>query len=169
MKTINLTQGQVAFVDDEDFESLNAYKWHAYKNKRLNPATSWYAARTVTVSPKKQARVPMQRQILGLALKAYPLIDHRDGNGLNNQRENLRLATVQQNIQNRPKLPGSWKSSFKGVDYHPKTHKWRARICINYKSIFIGLFGDEFDAALAYNLKAVELFGDFARCNVVAP
>ena len=162
MKLIPLTQGQFAIVDDDEFEYISRFNWHSIRSSARNV---WYAARTGRSSSGKEVRIPIQREIMRLSIEDERVIDHKDGNGLNNQKCNLRICTVQDNARNRP----SWgKSKYKGVTRRASTGKWIARICINYESVYIGIFAEEYDAALAYNLKAEEVFGEFARLNEVS-
>ena len=93
-------------------------------------------------------------------------IDHIDGNGLNNQRNNLRKATHQENMMNRQSNKNS-SSQFKGVHWYERTNKWQARITFNQKRISLGYFTSEIDAAKTYNKKALELFGEFAKLNFI--
>lgn len=92
--------------------------------------------------------------------------DHIDGDGLNNQRLNLRQSTKSQNNMNTNKGQG-YSSKYKGVTWDKARKKWKCGIKINGKQIFIGRFIEEDDAALAYNQKASELFGEFSRLNVL--
>ena len=91
-------------------------------------------------------------------------IDHINGNGLDNRKVNLRLCNSSQNQRNARKRK-SGTSRFKGVDWHKESKKWRARICVNRKRIHIGRYKSEFEAAQAYDKKAIELFGEFASLN----
>jgi hypothetical protein len=93
-------------------------------------------------------------------------VDHINGDRLDNRKQNLRLCTQTENNQNsrclKPKT-----SAYKGVCWSKSKKKWIAQICANGKSIFIGHYNKEQDAAYSYNLKAEELHGDFARLNSV--
>jgi hypothetical protein len=91
-------------------------------------------------------------------------VDHINGNGLDNRRCNLRLATRSQNHANRFKKPGT-TSRFKGVRF--ERNRWHAQIRVQYKKTYLGSFRDEIDAALAYNAAALEAFGEFARINTI--
>lgn len=157
MKEIKLTQGKVALVDDEDFEELNKYKWCAHNEGGRTYATGYNKESFRNYKHPKMHRVIMK-----------PLngedIDHVDGDGLNNQRNNLRTCTHQQNLMNSRKRKGC-SSIFKGVTWHKKLHKWRAYIVLNSKQIALGCYSFEEDAARAYDKKALELFGDFALLN----
>lgn len=157
MKKIPLTKGKFAIVDDEDYEWLNKYKWQADKI-----GNTYYAVRVVSQRGDRQ-KIYMHRCIMG-AIRGQE-IDHRNGNGLDNKKNNLRFCTRKQNLQNQKPHNGS--SKYKGVSWFKweAGGKWRAKIQINYKTIHLGLFNDETDAAKAYDEKAKEIFGEFARPN----
>jgi len=108
----------------------------------------------------------MHREILGLTDSKIQ-VDHKDGNTLDNQRRNLRTATVAKNQQNRQKRVRC-SSKFKGVCWHKGTSKWLARITPpDQKQALLGSYDDEETAAKAYNEAAKRLFGEFALTNVV--
>lgn len=153
MKTIPLTQGLFALVDDEDFEYLNQWKWYAARQWN-----TYYAFRQ-DYSSGKPKTIRMHREVMGEDPRN---IDHRDGDGLNNQKCNLRYCTHSQNHQNR-KHHRNTSSIYKGVSL--TYNKWRAQIMNQGKVAYIGLFYTEEEAALAYDTKAKELFGEFARPN----
>jgi len=154
IRLIPLTQGKFAIVDAEDYDRLAKYKWHCRRSKN-----KFYAYRT---ERKTRKTIGMHREILG----APPglLVDHIDGNGLNNRKSNLRLCTYSQNTYNRRPNRNSI-SKYKGVTYHKRNKKWEAKIILNGKFIYLGGFDDEIEAALAYDRKAAELFGEFAYLN----
>ena len=156
MKRIPLTQGQFAVVDDENYEWLNQWKWSATKN-----GNTFYAARIQT-KPKRK-RVYMHREIMKASKGEQ--IDHIDKNGLNNHIINLRFCTNAQNHQNSRLRGGS--SYYRGVSKCGNCNKWRADIKHKGKSIWLGNYNTEIEAAKAYNKKASELFGNFARMNDV--
>jgi hypothetical protein len=93
-------------------------------------------------------------------------IYHKDGDGLNCQRHNLRICTIQQNRRNKAK---HGKSGLKGVSFHTSTGEWRARIFIDEKEKALGLYTDPLEAACAYDMAAVKYFGEFAYCNFAKP
>ena len=156
MKRIPLTQGKFAIVDDEDFEELSKYKWRLSKRRITCYAiTSIYKA-------SKQTTELMHRIIM--KPKDGQWTDHRDGNGLNNIKSNLRLCTSSQNAQNRRALKNT-TSKYKGVMWHPRLKKWKAQIYSSVKCIYLGVFADEVEAAKTYDKKAKELFGEFAKFN----
>ena len=150
MKQIPLTRGKVALVDDEDFIFLSQWKWHAHYSRGL-----WYARRF-----EGDKSLMMHRVLLAATGKVFG--DHRDGDGLNNQKFNLRPATRSQNMANR-KLHSNNPSGFKGVRRHKRG--WQARLRHNSKEVHLGYFVDRITAARAYDKAAVELFGEFAKTN----
>lgn len=150
--------GNYALVDDQDYEWLSKLNWTAHK-----PATggALYAHR----NSRNKNSFKMHRLILGLT-DPKECCDHIDGNGLNNQRGNLRVCTIAQNNMNAK--PQSGSSKYKGVDFVERlTKKWRAQIQFNGKKILIGLYNTETDAALAYNQAAIKYHKEFARLNTI--
>ncbi len=152
MKTIPLTQGKVALVDDEDFEQLNQHKWCVSKAPNTH-----YAYRGNGIL--------MHRKILGLKRGDGIDSDHKDGNGLNNQRYNLRRCSRKENIHNQRIQQRPKTSQYKGVNWDKRDRFWRTQIKLNGKSLHIGCFKNEVDAALAYDRTAKRLFGEFAFLN----
>lgn len=151
MKRIKLTQCKYALVDDEDFEWLNKFNWYATKGRNED---IWYAGRGRPISR-------MHREIMNAP--ADKQVDHKDGNGLNNQKSNLRLATNQQNQRNQK--PRNSSSKFKGVHWYKRDQVWIAYIQINGELKRLGYFNSEILAAQTYNLAAKMYFGEFARLN----
>lgn len=164
MKQIPLTQGLFALVDDEDFEYLNQFKWHVGGiGNNTYVATQNYKGRRF---PSHKKTAWMHRIILGITNPAV-YVDHKDGNGLNNQRYNLRIATHGQNKANSIKYKGIKNSKYKGVCINKENNKkkWQANITHNGKKINLGAFYVEEYAAIAYNKSAIELHGEFASIN----
>lgn len=160
MKEIQLTKGKVALVDDEDFEYLNQWKWQACQ-KRNN---KYYVGRTDYKVKGKKNRIWMHR----LIMKPFEnfIIDHIDGNGLNNQKNNLRICTHSQNLMNRCKNINN-TSGYKGVVYNKLDKKYRAKIYFNSKCISLGRYINPIDAARAYNQAAQKYHGEYAQLNVI--
>lgn len=156
MKTIQLTQGKVALVDDADYAELSKYKWCAWRI-----GGNWYSKRGIGTR-KSFTQVYMHRVIMG-ALPGQQ-VDHINGDGLDNRRCNLRIATMAQNQANRRKSPGT-SSAYKGVTLDTKKGGWIAYIKVRQKRIHLGHFADEVDAARAYDAAALKYFGEFARPN----
>lgn len=156
MKEIQLTQGQTTIVDDADFEFLSQFKWSAIK---LSKKHTWYAVTNVKTDTGRRS-TRMHQMLLGKM--PGMVIDHIDGDGLNNTRENLRHCTQANNIRNS--RPHSSKTSrFKGVSR--RGTKWVAQIQVNKRKINLGEFEQEADAAQVYNFAATEHFGVYARLN----
>lgn len=156
MKQIPLTQGQVALVDDEDYEIVMQYKWNAVRFKH-----SYYAVRGAWIE-KKVKRIHLHRFLMNPA--DGMVVDHIDGDGLNNTRANLRVCTNFQNIQNQRRRTTN-KSGYKGVWWNPDLKKWRVRIRVNGKSLSVGHYDSAIDAANAYDETVRKHFGEFARTN----
>ena len=150
MKEIILTQGLVTLIDDEDFELIYQYKWHTYKDHGYN---RYYACSKIGTK-----YTYMHRFIMGAEKGQF--VDHKDGNGLNNQKENLRICTGAQNMANRQLYKG-----YKGVYWEPRRNKWRAAIGYEGRLLHIGYYLDEEEAAKAYDKKASFLYGSFAYLN----
>ena len=152
MREIKLTQGKTAWVDDDMFEELNQFKWYAHKIRR-----TYYADRLIWLpDEKRQITVRMNHSVIGFPPDGF-VCDHRDGNGLNNQRQNLRFATYRQNCQNRQNV--TFSSKYPGVGWLKRDSKWRAKIKINGISKYLGLFTSEQEAYQAYE-TAVALIGE---------
>lgn len=169
MKEIKLTQGKYALVDDENYDWLNQYKWRIQNNN-----TTYYARRNIFIQYlNKRKTIFIHREImekkLNRKLESNEQIDHINGDGLDNQEHNLRICVKQQNLFNSKKQKKYNKkktiSRYKGVCWRKDCKKWYTRIMFNGKSIYLGLFKNEKQAAKAYDQKAKELFGEFARLN----
>ena len=159
MKEIQLSQGKTALVDDADFEYLNQWRWSAYKSGK-----TFYAHRKVRINGKNRM-ISMHRLILGLTNRKL-FCDHQNGNGLDNRRENIRIATPSQNQSNKDAMPKS-TSKFMGVSFRKDTQKWQAAISYYGNNIHLGTFVNEVDAARRYNQAAIKVHREFARLNQV--
>lgn len=153
---IPLTHGKVALIDAEDYELVSRYKWQAYKGRR-----TYYSQATVKGVGGKKTTVKMARVILGLNDPSIH-VDHINGDGLDNRRSNLRHATQIENARNRAVSVHN-QSGFKGVCVHGR--KWQAQIRFLGHKLNLGTFATPQEAARAYDAKARELFGEFARLN----
>lgn len=146
-------------VDDEDYGELIKYKWYA---QRVSLGSTYYAFKALPREKMTQRKIGMHSFVF--AVEKGTMIDHIDGNGLNNQKSNLRIATHAQNMRN---CKGHDKSTskFKGVSKYRNTNIWVAQIYCNGEKQHLGYFKNEIDAAKKYDSKAKELFADFARLN----
>ena len=154
MKEIPLTQGKVALVDDEDYEYLNQWNWCAAKSGR-----NYYAIRSINGS---SIQIRMHRVIMNTPDKLE--VDHIDGEGLNNQKTNLRNCTRLQNVLNQKTQKSNKTSKYRGVLWNGK-RGWRVQIQYKSTVYYLGYYTNEEQAARIWDKKAVELFGDFARRN----
>jgi hypothetical protein len=156
MKLIPLTQGQVAIVDDQDYERLSRFKWHATRCRNSFYAASEYGPR------KDQKGVFMHRLII-YARRGME-VDHINGDTLDNRRHNLRLATRSQNARNS-KTRRDYLSGFKGVCFDKERQKWMAYITLRQKYYNLGRFDTREEAAMTYDKAARLLHREFARTN----
>lgn len=161
MKEMFLTKGQIALIDDEDFEKLSQWSWYAHSNPVSNTS---YAARGTFINYKNKLYL-MHRQILGITDPKIS-VDHADGNGLNNQKSNLRICTHSQNMCNTSKRKNT-TSRFKGVSWCSDRNKWEVEVRVDNKRLRVGRYENEIEAALAYNVTASFAHREFARLNVV--
>jgi len=155
MKNIALSKGMVAVVSDEDYERVAKIKWYA-RDFRHRGKRRFYAY--------NDTHGLMHRFLFGGSFK---VIDHKNGNPLDNRRENLRGCTQQQNCFNQAIQKRNKSSRFKGVSLNKQNQKWRSYIKKSGIKFTLGEFTDEVSAAKAYNRKSLELFGEFARLNPV--
>jgi|ERR1022692_1609203 hypothetical protein len=169
MRTIPLhgakAAGRVALVDDEDYDLVMRYRWHAREVTRgpTRRTSGPYASVTINQGNGKFITIPMHALITG-----WPQTDHKDHDGLNNQRFNLRPASRSQNGANRRPLVTKTSSRFKGVcwDQQQRGSKpWRAYITVQQHRHWLGRFHDEEEAARAYDAAARHYFGEYACLN----
>jgi hypothetical protein len=154
MKTIPLSKGHVALVSDEDYQRcISGRKWFAL----VTPRTV-YALRHTTTPEGKDTT-----EYLHIFIMGQKGIDHIDHNGLNCQRENLRPATQTEQNANRRKTHGT--SKYKGVGWNKAKKKWQATIMHKRKTINLGRFVSEVEAAKTYDQAARHIFGSFALTN----
>ena len=152
-RKIKLTQGQYTIVDPEDFDELNQYKWFS---KRC-PHTI-YAQRK-----ENRKTVSMHRQVMRATKGVF--VDHKNRDGLDNRKDNLRFATAAQNNCNSLRGFYNGRSKYKGVELDKKTNRWRATIYFENKKIHLGMFETEKEAAEAYDRAAAKYHGEFALRN----
>jgi len=159
VKIVPLTQGQVALVDDDDYEHVMKYKWCASWHKNTQ---SFRAHGTVDGE-----NVLLSRFIMGA--NKSEIVDHKNMNTLDDRRSNLRICSRSQNQCNRAKPNSKSSSKYKGV-YHDKREgrgQYTAYINLHGKRKHLGCFAKETDAAVAYNEAAQEIHGEFARPNII--
>ena len=159
-RIIALTHGKIAIVDESYHEVVSQRKWHTIGNqKRTTP--NIYAGRT-EIRNGKQIIVFMHREILGIEYEDETQVDHINGDGLDNRRSNLRIATPCQNAWNQGRSSRN-TSGYKGVSWNKKEGKWIARITVKGHRYFLGYFATAELAYAAYCEKSRELHGEFAN------
>ena len=157
MRKIKLTQGRYAIVDDDDYNKLVVNRWYYGEYGKTG-----YAKRASKDRERKCIR--MHHEVLPLV--AGYMIDHINGDGLDNRKQNLRLVTKSQNMMNSGVRKNS-TSGYKGVCWAKRYNKWVVHIWKDYKQIFIGYFKDPKEAALAYNKAAKIYHGEYAYMNQI--
>jgi len=148
----------VALVDSEDYNRVSSRSWRL----TVNHTGNLYVVSDVRHTDHIE-KILLHREIL----RTYDdsMVDHVDGNGLDNRKYNLRVATNQQNVANSHKWRKQTSSRYKGVFWDHSRGLWRAGIMFNRKKIYLGRYLREEEAAQAYDNRAVDLFGEFARLN----
>lgn len=144
-KYIELTQGKQAIIDDRDYESLRRFKWYAHRDHN-----TWYAVRCGPKKIKPRLFIGMHHAILGKPLPGFE-IDHKNRNGLDNRRANLRVVTRTVNMQNKGRQRNN-ASGITGVAWFKPTQKWHAKIDAHGKRISLGYF-DNIEAAKCARLE----------------
>lgn len=155
---IELTRGNQSIIDSEDYTRISNFRWFL--------TTNGYAARMIKGLPfKKRKMVFLHREILG-AVKGST-VDHINGDTLDNRKSNLRICKNSENSRNRiaPRINKSTK--YKGVSWFRRDKKWRTQITKDYKHYHIGYFSTERSAAMAYDIWARDMFGEYARLNFI--
>lgn len=152
---IPITGGLYAIVDDADAELVSQHTWWEHRPPH---ARQIYARTEIS-----NHSVSMHRMVLGLVGSATPRVDHKNRDGLDNRRFNLRKATNSQNVSNTPKRRGVYASEYKGVTR--RQGRWQALVTKDYQRYYLGLFDSEGEAARAYDAAAQELHGAFASLN----
>jgi hypothetical protein len=157
-KEIRLTKGQVILVDDDVYDSISQWNWYVFRNGKKT-----YAARDERGLFKKKI-VLMHRIITNAPVGM--VVDHINGDGLDNRKSNLRVCTVSQNLRNRGATSRN-KTGYKGVsiDADILSKKYVAQIKVNNKGMYLGRFKTAEQAARAYDEAALQHFGEFAKLN----
>lgn len=158
MKEIQLSKGLIALIDDSDFEAVSIYKWFACRTSKRSK--THYAFRN-TLKNGKRSTQTMHRFILQ-AVDSKIHVDHINGDGLDNRRSNIRLASQSNNMKNR----GASKNNIlniKGVSFDKKRNMFMARLNLNGDKIWLGRFKTAEEASRVYEMKAKEVFGEFYR------
>jgi len=156
-REVPLTQEKVAIVDDADFARVMEHRWCAMRNR-----SNWYAVRGGSTEDGKRRLLSLHRFLL----EAGPdqEVDHRNGNGLDCRRTNLRLCTRGQNARNS-RRPRDNTTGYKGVALIKKTGRYVAQISVERRHFYLGVFDSAEEAARSYDEAARRLHGEFARVN----
>lgn len=158
MKTIRLSQGLVAVVDDDDYDRVSRFKWSATRHGKVV-----YAQRKIKTPLGRSTSLLLHRFLMNVVNpKIY--VDHRDHDGLNCKKSNLRLCVPGENDGNQMKKHGT-SSRYKGVSWDSGRKTWRAQITIRGRVRFLGRYDSEEDAAIMYDAAARSAFGEFAHTN----
>lgn len=147
----SIAKGKTTLIDEEDYAMVAKYRWN-YNNG---------AVTTNVIIDGKRTTIKLHRYVLRLG-KRFPIVDHINGDTLDNRKSNLRTCTQAENLRNRGKASNN-KSGYKGVSWAKHAKKWQASICVNYKSYHLGLFDDPKLAHKAYVEAANELHKDYAH------
>lgn len=153
---IPLASGDVALVDVDDWPLVQTFTWCASKGQFTT-----YVVANIVKANGRRTMIKLHRLIMDA--QVGQLVDHRNHDGLDNRRHNLRVATSSQNGANN--RPTSNRSGYKGVGWHALRGKWRAYITVDRRTRHLGLFTDSWEAAQAYNAAAIEAWGEFAYLN----
>ncbi len=148
MRTIQLSQGKETIVDDDVFELLNDMKWHVM---HVSDNKMFYAARSISLFNGARRKSLMHHYIIGKPLKGF-MIDHRNGDSLDNRRENLRIVTNRVNQQNRK---AHRNGRLVGASYHRASGKWRSYIRMDGVVKSLGYFDTERQAHNKYMREAM--------------
>lgn len=164
-KLLHLKCGLSFLVDDDDYEWLSAFNWHASGRTRR------YAERNSHIEwvdgKRKRVKQYMHREILGLKTGDGKFADHINGNPFDNRKCNLRITDAKGNSQNARPRKNKTTSKYKGVSSDPNVHtkRWRACMNIGGKIVVLGIYSTEEDAARAWDFAARQRFGEFAKLN----
>ena len=157
-RRIKLPKNKYAIVDPEDYQKLARDDWHLFESESKN----YYAVRY------ENGKLLKMHRVITNAPKGK-IVDHKNRDGLDNRKANLRIATRAQNQYNRRKTSKKTSSKYKGVDLDRSKNKYRAIISCDGKRIFLGYFNNEIDAAKAYDKAARIYHGEFAFLNLNQP
>lgn len=165
MKIIILSKGHECFVDDEDYDELMKNKWSSNCKRNKNV----YAQRSQRRGPRsegKQGAIEMQRQIMNFP--KGKVVDHINGNTLDNRKCNLRICDRNQNAMNNSgKRFKKYPTKYKGIKWDKSRNKWAVSIQVNKKTKYIGRYDSDIEAAKAYNEAAIKFYKEFANLNKI--
>lgn len=163
MRSINitLTRGLVTIVDEDDFAKISGYSWYSHRSEKEN----YYAA----TRGKENSELGLNKfmYLHRFIVNAMPgkIVDHINGDKLDNRKSNLRLTDLKGNARNQNKQKRATSSKYNGVYFNRRDANWKAKKCVNGKTYSLGTFKTEVGAALAYDKSAIEMYGEFAKLN----
>lgn len=147
-------------IDLEDYYKVSQYTW----NDSAKGSNTNYIVTTIGTRKNNNRKTLRLHRVL-MSESNFSFIDHKNGDGYDNRKDNLRFCTRSDNAANSKKMRKKVTSVYKGVRWFHKTLKWKSCLRINGKLISLGTFKHEIDAALAYDLGATKYFGEFAKTN----
>ena len=156
MAILRTSNGVDVLVDDEDLERLTPFKWNAYLKKGIGCVVTFQSGN----------RIVLHRMLANTPVGF--ITDHKNGNPLDNRKENLRICNYSQNNANCKKHGSSCASKYKGVTYRKNRLKWGARIKKDGREVWLGSYRNEEIAAIAFDLGSIEHHGEFARPNFLS-
>ena len=159
MKTLPVGRGFNTIIDDEDFERVSRYSWHVSNYEGVGG----YPTGVVGTATDLFTNLALASYIL----RTTDMVDHIDGDPLNNTRRNLRFANKSQNGANRKVIQSNNTSGYKGIT--KRNNRWLAQIGVKGNKMYLGSFLTREEAAKAYNVAAIKYFGEFARLNPITP
>lgn len=157
MAEITLRSGEICLVDDDDFDMLSKFTWYVLKRKHTS-----YARAPLRGPDRSWRELKMHRLIMNCPQDF--VVDHIDGNGLNNQKSNLRVCTFAENRRNTQSRRIA-TGGIKGAIQRSGSKTWASTITFQGKSFYLGRFPTMEEAARAYDAAARNFFGEFARLN----
>lgn len=158
-----IVENQTVLIDKEDAHFIHMRNWKAFKKPN-----GYYIKSSKTAKDRSVKVLWLHRLIMGVNDLNWKdsIVDHINGNTLDNRRSNLRIVTTSQNNVNSKVFKNN-KTGFKGVDFKKSENKFRARISVNCTRIELGLFNTPQQAAIAYNNAAIKYYGDHAKLNII--
>jgi hypothetical protein len=157
-----LGEGEWTILDQKDYYLLSNLKW-GIEGKR----DKFYAVCNIKIEPGRTKLLSLHRAIMDVPKGL--LVDHKNGNPLDNRRANLRLATHTQNMHNRKKIKTKTSSQYIGASLDKRSGRWASKIRCHGKKVHLGCFGSDIEAAKAYDAAARKYHGEFARLNFPPP
>ena len=164
MVRIDVGKGKITLVDKNKYDLVKGYTWSAVRGQG---SKNWYAQTNIKTD-KGYTTMMMHKLLIDADYSRGEIRDHKNGNGLDNRMDNLRVCRVRDNARNQSGHVDAKWSKYKGVTFQKaatRNKRWVARIIVDYKQIYVGMFKTEIEAAKAYDMAAIKYHGEFARLN----